>query len=277
MGKIPARIGSFGFFQIVFQSITPDPANMNIRKSLPLLLLSAGLLALLVACEKKDTFQSAAVDEYLNLAVGKFVRYRLDSTRYINFGQKDTVFKYQAKEVVEGTLTDNQGRPGWRIVRYMSDSSGTAPWVPVTTISLIPTRESVEVVENNLRMLKLMLPIKEGFSWKGNSYIDTYSINSEVRYMEGWDYTYEDLDQPFTVWNNVSVPNTVTVNQRDEVIGIPTDPNAYSEKTFSKEVYGKGIGLIYRDFLHWEYQPPNGGNPGYKNGYGLKMVMIDHN
>lgn len=247
------------------------------QKLLTSLTLATVVVLGLAACEKKETYSSAALDEFLQLSVGKYITYRLDSTSYINYGQKDTVVKYQAKEVVEAAITDNLGRPGWRIVRYLSDTTGTKPWTPVTTINLIPLRESVEVVENNLRYLKLKLPVSEGFSWKGNSFIDTYSINSEVRFMDDWDYTYENVDQPFSVWNNKVIENTLTVNQIDEVIGVPTDPNLYSEKTFSKEVFGKGIGLIYRDFLHWEYQPPNGGNPGYKNGYGIKMVMIDHN
>lgn len=234
-------------------------------------------ITVFMACEKKDTFSSAAVEDYFSFEVGKFVRYRLDSTLYINFGQKDTVVKYQAKDVIEAAVTDNTGRPSWRVVRYLSDSAGTKPWTPSATFLITPTRETIEWNENNLRFQKLKLPIKEGFNWKGNSFIDTYSINSEVRFMDDWDYTYEDMDAPFTVWNNQTIENTITVNQRDEVIGFPNDPNLFSEKTYSKEVFGKGIGMIFRDFIHWEYQPPNGGNPGYKNGYGIKMVMIEHN
>lgn len=250
---------------------------MNIRKSFVSLLLVGSLVGFFAACEKKETYNSAELNDYLDLAVGKFVRYRLDSTKYINFGQKDTTIKYQAKEVIEAAITDNLGRQGWRVVRFLNDTAASGAWVPSTTYALIPTREAVEVVENNLRYIKLKLPITEGFSWKGNSHIDTYSINSEVRYLDNWDYTYENLDEPFKVWNNVNVPETITVNQRDEVIGIPTDPNAYSENTQSIEVFGKGIGLVYRNFIHWEYQPPNGGNPGFRNGYGIKLVMIDHN
>jgi hypothetical protein len=93
--------------------------------------------------------------------------------------------------------------------------------------------------------------------------------------MDDWDYTYENVEGSYPVWNNQVVENTLTVQQREETIGFPNDPAAYSEYTTSKEVYGKNIGLVYRNFLHWEYQPPNGGNPGYKSGYGVKMVMID--
>ena len=247
------------------------------KKNLIILSTVSILLVSVISCTKTEKFPSAELSEYMNLEVGKYVRYRLDSTKFINFGQKDTVIKYQGKEVVEAAITDNLGRPGWRITRYLSDTTGTKPWIASATYAIIPTREGVEVVENNLRFVKLRLPITEGYNWKGNSAIDTYSSTSEVRFMDDWDYTYENVSSSFNVFNNVNVDNTITVNQRDEVIGIPTDPAVYSEKTVSREVYGAGIGLIYRNFLHWEYQPTNGQNPGYKIGYGIKLVMIDHN
>lgn len=247
------------------------------KKCISFVTVLAIVVVSVISCNKKEQFSSAQLTEFMNLEVGKFIRYRLDSTKFINFGQKDTVLKYQAKEVIDAAITDNLGRPGWRVIRYLSDTTGTSPWTPSATYMIIPSRESVEVVENNLRFQKLRLPVTEGFNWKGNTAIDTYSSNSEVRYLDDWDYTYEDVSNSFTVWNNKVVDNTITVNQRDETIGTPSDPSLFSERNFSKEVYGEGIGLIYRDFLHWEYQPTNGQNPGYKIGYGIKMVMIDHN
>lgn len=247
------------------------------KKCISFVTVLAIVVVSVISCNKKEQFSSAQLTEFMNLEVGKFIRYRLDSTKFINFGQKDTVLKYQAKEVIDAAITDNLGRPGWRVIRYLSDTTGTSPWTPSATYMIIPSRESVEIVENNLRFQKLRLPVTEGFNWKGNTAIDTYSSNSEVRYLDDWDYTYEDVSNSFTVWNNKVVDNTITVNQRDEIIGTPSDPSLFSERNFSKEVYGEGIGLIYRDFLHWEYQPTNGQNPGYKIGYGIKMVMIDHN
>ncbi|MBC7850920.1 MAG: hypothetical protein H7Y31_14355 [Chitinophagaceae bacterium] len=234
---------------------------------------------IIAGCDKKDDYSSADLNEYLNLEVGKFVVYRLDSLLYVNFGQKDTIISYQAKDVIDEAITDNLGRPSFRVVRYLSDTTGSSPWVPTATFMLTPMRETVEQIENNMRYQKLKLPVKEGFNWKGNSYISTQSPEPtwEYRFLDDWDYTYENVGAPFILPNNQSVDNTITVNQRDEIIGFPNEVDAYSEKSYSKEVYGAGIGLIFRDFLHWEYQPPNGGNPGYKTGFGIKMVMISHN
>ena len=138
------------------------------------------------------------------------------------------------------------------------------------------TESSAEFIENNLRYLKMKAPVRNGFNWKGNSYIDTYSLNSDVKYLDDWDYTYDSVDVKLTL-GALTVDSTLKVAQRDEIIGNPNDANSYSETNYGAEKYAKGIGLIYRKFLHVEYQPPTPGRGGYKQGYGIKLTMIDHN
>lgn len=262
------------------------PAIHHNRLSLKGFSAMAALLALVIGlstgCAKKtDEFQSSQLNEYFNLEVGKWVRYRLDSLLYINFGQKDTTIYYEAKDVVDGTVTDNLGRPGWRIVRYLRDTASTSDndWQATLTYEVIPTRETVEVLEQNLRYQKLKLPVKEGFSWDGNSYISTFSYDPtwDYTYLDYWNYTYANVDAPFEVFGGAMVDSTLTVNEQDVTDGTPSDPNLPSSRTYSMEVYGKGIGLIYKDFIHWEHQPPNGSAPSYTEGAGIKLVMIDHN
>jgi hypothetical protein len=245
-----------------------------------LLYITLSLLTLcfsLSSCEKEtDDYESDPLNDYILNQVGKYISYRLDSTVFVNFGQKDSTIYYQAKDVVEESFTDQAGKAALRVVRYLRDTSGTTPWLPSITYVIVPGRETVEVVENNFRFLKLALPVKEGFSWKGNTYVNLNSSDPDwdYDYLFDWDYTYENYGQSFTTFKGQPVENTVTVNQRDEVIGVPNDPNGYSEKNYSKEIYAKGIGLVFREFLHTEYQP---GNPGYTNGYGIRLTMIDHN
>lgn len=248
----------------------------KIRKVL-LLVCFAGMLS---QCTRQtDEFKSDQLIEYLNLSPGKYITYKLDSTKFVLFGQKDTVIRYQAKDVVDAPITDNLGRTGWRVIRYLRDSASRneADWKPNSTYMIVPTRESVEVIEDNHRYQKLRLPIIKDFSWKGNSFLDTHSIYSTVLFMSDWDYTYENIGSPFTPLST-PVANTITVNQRNETLGSVNNPESYSERNLSKEVYGKGIGLIYKDFLHWAYQPRTSIYPnGYKEGYGIRLRMIDHN
>ena len=97
-----------------------------------------------------------------------------------------------------------------------------------------------------------------------------------MKYLDDWDYIYDDVDVKQTV-GTFTLDSTLSISQRDEVIGNPTDANSYSEINFSAEKYARGIGMVYRNFLHIEYQPPTPGRPGYRLGYGVKMTMIDHN
>ena len=228
------------------------------------------------ACNKDaEVLNLPAINDYYPLQVGKYVTYNLDSTIYINFGTKDTVVKYQVKHQVDGTLTDNLGRPAYRVTRYIRKTAANA-WVADNTFMAVPTEFAMEFIENNMRFIKLKSPIRDAFTWKGNSYIDTYSLNSNVKYLDDWEYTYEDVNTSQTV-GTFNLDSTLNVNQRDEVIGNPNDPNSYSEINFGAEKYAKAIGLVYRNFLHVEYQPPTPGRSGYRIGYGVKMTMIDHN
>lgn len=238
--------------------------------------LAVGSALLFNACSKStEVLDIATVNDYNPLLVGKYVTYDLDSMVFINFGTRDTVIKYQVKHVVDAGITDNLGRPAYRIIRYIRKTPAN-PWTPDNTFMAVPTDFGLEFVENNMRFLKLKAPVREAFSWKGNTYIDTYSLNSNVKYLADWDYTYENVNQPMSI-GAFNLDSTLQVNQRDEVIGNPSDPNSYHEINFSAENYARGIGMIYRNFLHIEYQPPTPGRGGYRLGYGVKMTMIDHN
>jgi len=162
-------------------------------------------------------------------------------------------------------------------VRFIRNTAAN-PWQPDATFMAINTGTSLEFVENNLRYIKLKVPIKDSYSWKGNSYIDTYSLNSDLKYLDSWDYVYDSVGVRSTV-GTFTLDSTLKVNQRDEIIGTPSDPNSYSEKNYGVEKYAAGIGLVYRNFFHSEYQPPVPGLGGHfvTGSYGVIMTMIEHN
>jgi hypothetical protein len=250
-------------------------------KKLQVLFIISLVLITAGGCKKTVGTPSATIQptDYLQLQVGKYVTYRLDSLQFVNFGSQDTIVSYQAMDVVDTLITDNLGRPSWRVIRYLSDTTGTAPWVPDITYMVTVTKQDVEVVENNLRFIKLVYPVSNGYNWSGNSYIDVTSDTFNVlTYMQGWNYTYDSVGLLFNTLGG-TVANSLTVIQEPDITnGDFSDPTRFSERDYSTEVYGKGIGLIYKSFLHQEYQPPNGGsNSGSNSGYGLTLNMIDHN
>jgi len=239
-------------------------------------------ITVLSACKKTETFSTFPLSDYNLQTPGKYITYRLDSLLFVDFGSRDTIVSYFAKDVVDAQVTDNLGRPAYRIFHYIRKTEND-PWQPDNTFLTVPTDFSIEFIENNLRYIKLQQPLKEGFSWKGNAYLDTYDANSatsgitdwDLTYLDDWDYVYQDINQPLSL-GNTNLDSTVTVVERDEfsndsTIDIINDRNYFVEK------YAKGIGLVYRNFYHREYQPSANGNPGYNTGYGVALTMIDHN
>jgi hypothetical protein len=237
-----------------------------------------------ISCKKNTTVPTLQLNEYLPIETGKYIHYQLDSTRYINFGQKDTVVSYDAKDVVEAEITDNLGRPSFRVVRYLRDMSSMneSDYKASLTYLVTPTRETIEVVENNLRYMKMKLPVTEGFTWHGNSFLPTtpfyelYQFSNDED-MDVWEYTYHDVNQSVELNNNV-YDNTVSVLQVADSSNVPIEfPDGLAYRNYWTETYAKNIGLIYKEVVMWEYQPPNAGNPGFTSGFGLKMTIIDHN
>ncbi len=247
---------------------------MNLKNLIGVFLLSS----LLFSCSRStESFYNVSVDHYYPLQTGKYIVYRLDSLVYINFGKKDTTISYQVKYETDSLLTDNIGRPFYRIFRYIRKNASDS-WIPDGTCMAANTGSKIEFTEDNLKFIKLAEPIRNTFSWKGNSFINATSINSELIYMQDWDYVYSNVDESSIVGND-TLQNTLTVNQRDETINDPDNQNIYSEVNFSKEKYAKDIGLIYRKFLHREYQPNPNGVGGYvaEGSYGVTYTLIDHN
>jgi hypothetical protein len=243
-------------------------------------LLVIVVMAFFFSCKKSETLNSPDIHDYYSLAVGKWISYDMDSTVYINFGRDIAVHHYQAMDSIDAEVTDNLGRRALRVLRFIRTDASQA-WTPNNTFMIVPTYSTIELIENNLRFQKLKMPVTQDFSWKGNSYIDV-SVFSDVRYLEDWDYSYDSINYPLVLGTN-TIDSTIKVFQRDEYLGGDVNDPAtlYAEKNFSEEKYAKGIGLVYREFMHFEFQglEPGGSTPAhYADGsYGIKMTLLDHN
>ena len=249
-----------------------------------LIIFSVLLLISFSSCKKvTEDFKTETISDIVPLAVGKYITYRLDSTVFTNLGRNEETHRYQVKHIVDAQVTDNLGRPGFRILRFLRDLVGTQPWVPNGTYFIIPFADQVEVVEDNLRFIKLHLPFTINSKWKGNKYLSDdpyasiYTFSNDDN-MNDWDYKIDQFDVSTSIGAQ-PVSNVYTVFQIDESINAPvTDIRSYGARTLSKEKYSKSIGLVSRDYIIWEYQPNiSGSGGGYKIGFGIKMWMIDHN
>lgn len=273
---------------LIFPAIAgPNPFTMRSRR--PHLIATVLVSLVFFACTREtEEFKTASLSEYVPVNIGKYITYRLDSTVFTSFGANTETHSYQEKHVVDAEITDASGRKAYRILRFIRDTAGLQPWSSAGTYSITLADSVLEVNENNLRILKMVRPITEYNTWRGNRYLPEnafgtlYTFNNDFR-MDLWDYTYSDIDASLTVKGKI-YNDVVTVDGIDETFNANaanttvTNPSAIAYVNYLQDNYAKGIGLIYQQFIMWEYQPPNGSNTtGSKTGFGVKRSIIDHN
>jgi hypothetical protein len=232
-----------------------------------------------ISCSKTEQLKTEYIKDYHPLKLGDYVTYRLDSTVYVTLNTVKEVHSYIIQDFVDALVTDNLGRDAYRIRRMIRSNADTTLWTDAASYLIVPTQHSLEVIENNLRFIRLQEPIREAFTWQGNNYINTYS-DATLQYLDAWDYTYENVALPYTLTTGMSFPETVSVNERADTLGTPGDKGFFWEIDKSYDVYAKGKGLVYREFLHEAWQPPNiQSSEGYyePNSYGIKLTYLNSN
>lgn len=244
----------------------------NIAKCCTLLFIAA-----MAGCKKEtEQLNLPQVADYAALQPGKVLVYHLDSTVVDQSGTQLLTTSYLVKDSTGNAYTDNTGRTSYTIYRFITDTLSTSPWQPLLTYYRTPTENSVETVDDyNLRYISLQAPVADDFSWNGNAYIDTKSTTPDYLFMDGWVYTYQNINMPYTTRKGV-IDSTVTVAQIDD-LSPPGDfdPSAFQVRTYSTETYAKGIGLIYKEYLHWTWQPTPLPSQYQKDSYGIKLNLVD--
>lgn len=248
----------------------------------PLLLVSLIVMGLFSCSDEKEELPVTPLSDYLPISPGKFITYRIDSLVPTQFNLGMEVHSYQVRHVVDAEITDNTGRPSYRIFRFLNNADGTGDWIPNGSYQITRSPNGIEVIEDNLRFLKLQQPVRDGYTWKGNRYLPSNAYGSfghtmaNDDLMRNWDYVYDFSSSTFDhagyTYNDV-----ISVEQEDDQYNIPIEPGFIAYVTRSVDRYSKNIGLVYREYTLWEYQPNlTGPNPTY-NGFGITMWMVDHN
>jgi hypothetical protein len=134
-------------------------------------MLSAfGALTMLHACSKdKEVVQVEIGYEYFPDEVGNFIIYQVDSIHYNDFTLSIDTFKFQIKEKISENFTDLSNRVTQRIERFYRKNE-TENWVLKDVWFSNKTNNSAEKVEENIRFVKLVFPLKKDNEWNGNRY-----------------------------------------------------------------------------------------------------------
>ena len=215
------------------------------------------------SCKKEEYIpQSLSDGKYFPMKLGSWTIYEVDSVFYDDFYEPtkiDTIF-YHIKEVVADTFRDLTGNLTYKIERFRrTDSSDN--WVLYNVWTVNKFDRLIERTEQNLRYIKMVFPIDEFKTWKGNSYINA---TGTIDYMDGWDYIYSEIHKKDTI-NNLMFDSTVFIIQKDDVSLI--------RKDYFIEQYAKGVGLIFKESSHLSKQNIN---EDWQSGFYIKYQIMDY-
>jgi hypothetical protein len=242
--------------------------------ALSMMALSATMLnsckkdQILVNTNGSDMYQS-----FLPLEKGKYITYDVDSSIWDDAKCTRISQKSQQQYLVADTFRDAQNRLSYAI-NIFSRLNAAATWKVNDVIYYTPGAEKMEVVQKNIRFMKMVNPVQDGFQWKGNSLLP--ADDQDFNYLKGWNYTYQNVLKPFD--NGAKTfDKTVTVLETDQVLNNPeTQPTAYAYLLQSKAVYAFRVGMVYREYTYWTYDPKPGVTTCRK-GVGVTMRAIDYN
>ena len=117
--------------------------------------------------------------------------------------------------------------------------------------------------------------LKNTTTWKGNGFLpdDPYKSYNYVTDINNWNYDYDSVGQTAII-NGKTFNNVISLKGIDESVNLPvTSGTAFASRSLLTEKYAKGLGLIYQEFILYEYQ----GTGKYYIGFGVKRSIMDSN
>ena len=203
---------------------------------------------------KKDTIQlpEPSYREYFNDAVGSYIIYACDSIIYDDFNQTIDTNSFLIKEYFQSTFVDNSGRNAIRVERWKKPVD-SMNWFLKDVWTLVKTEVQVEKVEEDVRFIKLVFPVRESLQWNINA------LNS----LDARTVAYSKVHEAFST-DSMQFDSTITVENTDPV-------NLVSEYR-NTEVFAKNAGMIYKKFVDVKYVVPTN---EIKSGLVFTMKAIE--
>jgi hypothetical protein len=113
-----------------------------------------------------------------------------------------------------------------QILRYVSADTAQKNWEPRASIFALQTANNLQIVEDNIRYVKLTFPLGNVVSWNGNMY---NSLGRRTFLLQGKDVSFAIEDsrkfERCTIVQETNIKNAI-------------------EEIFIKSVYAENIGLI---------------------------------
>lgn len=206
------------------------------------------ILSGITACKRDPGPKPDLGYNYFPDAIGTYVVYNVDSFAYNSstFPAKADTIKYQLKEKIASIYSDNEGRSTIRLERYIKKynrliSYNDMSWTLRNVWAENKTLRSAEKVEDNVRFVKLVFPVKEEQQWNGNA----KNVNDDEEYK----YGFIDLSRKI---GTITFDSVLQVIQHDE--------KSLVSQNYAEEKYARNVGFIYKRVINVDSQYPTSWN-----------------
>lgn len=238
--------------------------------------------------DKKNTYR-----DYYPMKTGREMIYKLDSIVPAAFGVRLDTNSYFIKDIVNNRQIENKDTV-FTINRFISNDISVNNWIFQYTYMVRFKENTLELTEKenvyedspvpinglvDLKFIKLANPINDNIIWNGNRYF-TQGNAGTASYLykyNNWEYRYSNIDAATQILQT-NYPETITIVSSNQLSGDTNieKPQNYQLRIFSKEIYAKNAGLIYKEFIYTDYQPANSTSPGYQGkSFGIVLRLIN--
>lgn len=190
----------------------------------------------MAACNSKNEKPAETGAKYFPLKVSDTWVYDVTEIIYDSLIQNKKNIYQEQYEIVEET--NSQLNENTYVIYVSTRSNESNPWVYSKTWSAkISILNEIIVNEENISYLKILLPIRDGLSWKGNKYntIESTRTNGRID-----NFIIKDFKKPYKDFNS-----TFKVEESNDI------NLSYADVRYS--VYAENVGLVYRINQYIEY------------------------
>lgn len=205
------------------------------------------------ACETEQETPLDMGTNYFPAKIGNWYEYKIDSITYNDFYNpvKIDTFSYTVMLEVDTVITDLEGRETFILKKYVKTDTSSYKLIANHTLNITSSR--VETQEDNIKYIKLIFPVKQGYKWDLNALNTNAATNSH----------YETVDEPSIVEGQVFDSVATIIHQ---------DMNTLIGNEYHEERFARHIGLIYKKEINVVKNYSTG---TYVNGYEYTMRLIN--
>lgn len=228
------------------------------------------VLLSLLSCETSPEMVIDDGLDYFPLRVGAYQIYNVDETQISQSIEQK--FSYELKHMIVDSSVNLEGGYSYIIQRQKRDNP-TLAWTSLDAwTSRVADRQAI-VKEGNTSYVIITFPTMNGLEWNGNSF---NTLGGDQSCGENKDllcdvYKLESVGKEFTPVDGMTFAATLTVVQNENT-------DLIVKQDVRKEVYAKGVGLIYKESVVLEYCTTSNclGNQKVNKGVRYKQTIKEY-